>query len=116
MSLLFHFILKHLSMLSSLHHTFCTSTVYHNNFLDLISLVPKASRSAEIALLAIAKELHTARAPVSSCWMDLSAVFDTVNNQMLNFTLQERGLSGSTLSLFTYCTSRTALKERVNLY
>jgi len=71
----------------------------------------KAAHSTETALLAVPESLCVARG--SSLYsvlilFDLSAVFDTVNYQILLSTLAELGIAGSALSWFTsYLTDRT---------
>lgn len=64
----------------------------------------KAGHSMETALVAVTEELHTARgASLSSIaiLLDLSAAFYTENLQILLSTIQELGISDSTLILLT---------------
>uniref|UniRef100_A0A8C2XFQ1 Reverse transcriptase domain-containing protein n=1 Tax=Cyclopterus lumpus TaxID=8103 RepID=A0A8C2XFQ1_CYCLU len=88
-----------------------SSHLHSNNLLDPHQSGFKAGHSTETALLAVSEQLHTARAASLSSvliLLDLSAAFDTVNHQILISSLQDLGISGTALSLFSsYLTDRT---------
>uniref|UniRef100_A0A8C5B8I2 Reverse transcriptase domain-containing protein n=1 Tax=Gadus morhua TaxID=8049 RepID=A0A8C5B8I2_GADMO len=82
-----------------------------NHLLDPHQLGFKKAHSTETALLAVTESLCAARASSLSSvliLLDLSAAFDTVNQQILLATLAELGIAESALSWFTsYLTNRT---------
>ncbi|XP_062422208.1 LOW QUALITY PROTEIN: uncharacterized protein LOC134132996 [Pungitius pungitius] len=88
-----------------------SSYLHSNNLLDPHQSGFKAGHSTETALLAVAEQLHTARAASLSSvliLLDLSAAFNTVNHQILIAALQELGVTGSALSLLSsYLDGRT---------
>ncbi|XP_069003148.1 LOW QUALITY PROTEIN: uncharacterized protein, partial [Embiotoca jacksoni] len=71
----------------------------------------RGEKKTQTAFLAVSEQLHTARAAFLSSvliLLDLSAAFDTVNHQILLSSLQDLGVSGSALSLFSsYLNDRT---------
>uniref|UniRef100_A0A8C2WWG8 Zona pellucida-like domain containing 1b n=1 Tax=Cyclopterus lumpus TaxID=8103 RepID=A0A8C2WWG8_CYCLU len=81
-----------------------SSFLHCNNLLDPHQSGFKAGHSTETTLLAVSEQLHTARAASLSSvliLLDLSAAFDTVNHQILLSSLQDLGISGTALSLFS---------------
>ncbi|KAJ8353230.1 hypothetical protein SKAU_G00207970 [Synaphobranchus kaupii] len=82
-----------------------------NNLLDPHQSGFRTGHSTETALLAVTEALATARASSLSSvliLLDLSAAFDTVNQQLLISTLAEMGISETALSWFvSYLTDRS---------
>uniref|UniRef100_A0A8C1WW75 Reverse transcriptase domain-containing protein n=1 Tax=Cyprinus carpio TaxID=7962 RepID=A0A8C1WW75_CYPCA len=83
-----------------------------NNLLDSNLLDSfRSGHSTETALLSVVEALRLAKAESKSSiliLLDLSAAFDTVNNQILLSTLLAKGISGTTLQWFeSYLSDRS---------
>ncbi len=80
-----------------------TAFLTQNNLLDSNQSGFRSGHSAETALLSVVEDLRLARMASKSSLLillDLSAVFDTVNHQILLSTRLRKGISGTALQWF----------------
>ncbi len=85
----------------------------HNNLLDSNQSAFRSGHSTETALLSVVEDLRLARADSKSSLfilLNLSAVFDTVNHQILMSTLLVKGISGTALQWFDSYLSDRSIK------